>query len=250
MSQNSNYGEHIKKYMEQITKDEFDPISKDKEYEILRSDTLTQNEKVNLLVKHNVRLVSKVARKYTHIAEYDDMMQEGCIGLSKAAEKFDTTKDIKFCTYAYFWVFKSIQEYLKKENRDFSTIRNHSGLSLDYKVSEEEQQSSNNSLEKTISESSYTPPSGGYFEINKNETTNLSNELSKIVLENDVLDKREKHIVLSRFFSDKKRTLKDIGDEIGLSHSMVKLVQDKALQKIKDFVVSEGISREDFEFSV
>lgn len=250
MPQNSNYGEHIKKYMEEITTEDFDPVSKQEEHEVLNDDTLSKQEKIDFLMKHNIRLVSKVAMKYTNIAEYDDMMQEGCIGLAKAAEKFDMTKDTKFCTYAYFWVFKAIQEYLKKENRDFSTIRNHSGLSLNYQASEDEQQGSNNSLEKTISESSYTPPSGGYFEINKNETTNLSNELSKIVLENDVLDDREKHIVLSRFFSDKKRTLKDIGDEIGLSHSMVKLVQDKALQKIKDFVVSEGISREDFEFTV
>jgi RNA polymerase primary sigma factor len=237
--------------MEQITKDEFDPISKDKEYEILRSDTLTQNEKVNLLVKHNVRLVSKVARKYTHIAEYDDMMQEGVIGLTKAAENFDMSKDVKFCTYAYFYVFKAIQEYLKKENKDFSSIRNHSGLSFDKPVSsDEDNNNTNDSLETIVSESSYTPPSGGYFEITRNETEELSGKIDELIFKNEILDEREKHIISNRFFSEKKRTLKDIGDEIGLSHSMVKLVQDKALQKIKEFINSQGISREDFEFSV
>ena len=115
MPQNSNYGEHIKKYMEEITNEDFDPVSKQEEREVLDDDTLSKEDKVKFLIKHNIRLVSKVAMKYTNIAEYDDMMQEGCIGLSKAAEKFDTTKDIKFCTYAYFWVFKAIQEYLKKE---------------------------------------------------------------------------------------------------------------------------------------
>ena len=249
MSQNSNYGEHIKKYMEQITTEEFDPISK--EYKILRSKKLNKSEKINLLVKHNVRLVSKVARKYTHIAEYDDMMQEGIIGLGKAAENFDMSKNVKFCTYGYFYVFKAIQEYLKKENKDFSSIRNHSGLSFDKPAStDEENTNTNSSLETIVSESSYTPSSGGYFEITRNETEELSGKIDELILKNEILDDREKHIISSRFFSDKKRTLKSIGDEIGLSHSMVKLVQDKALQKIKEFIISQGISREDFEFSV
>ena len=115
MSQNSNYGEHIKKYMEGISTEEFEPLTKQQEIEVINDETLSKDEKAEILVRHNVRLVSKVARNYTNIAEYDDMMQEGILGLQKAVETFDPSKGNKFCTYAYFYVFKAIQEYLKRE---------------------------------------------------------------------------------------------------------------------------------------
>ena len=113
MSQNSNYGEHIKKYMEEISTEEFEPLTKQQEIEVLNDETLSKDEKAEILVRHNVRLVSKVARNYTNIAEYDDMMQEGILGLQKAVETFDPSKGNKFCTYAYFYVFKAIQLSLK-----------------------------------------------------------------------------------------------------------------------------------------
>jgi RNA polymerase sporulation-specific sigma factor len=253
MSQNSNYGEHIKKYMEEISTEEFEPLTKQQEIEVLNDETLSKDEKAEILVRHNVRLVSKVARNYTNIAEYDDMMQEGILGLQKAVETFDPSKGNKFCTYAYFYVFKAIQEYLKRENRDFSTIRNHSGLSFDKPATTESQDGSgntNNQLENMVNDSVYTSTSGAYNIINTNETTDLLSDLLQIVDTNDVLDERERHIINSRFLTDKKRTLKDIGSDIGLSHSMVKLVQDKAIDKLKNYIHSKGISREDFEFSV
>ena len=101
-----------------------------------------------------------------------------------------------------------------------------------------------------VNDSVYTSTSGAYNIINTNETTDLLSDLLQIVDTNDVLDERERHIINSRFLTDKKRTLKDIGSDIGLSHSMVKLVQDKAIDKLKNYIHSKGISREDFEFSV
>ena len=61
------------------------------------------------LVEQNIKLVRYLASmKMGRNVNIDDLIQEGCIGLINAAEKFDVTKDCKFFTYAYFWIKKAI----------------------------------------------------------------------------------------------------------------------------------------------
>ena len=90
----------------------------------------------------------------------------------------------------------------------FSTIRNHSGLSFDKPATTESQDGSgntNNQLENMVNDSVYTSTSGAYNIINTNETTDLLSDLLQIVDTNDVLDERERHIINSRFLTDKKK---------------------------------------------
>ena len=59
----------------------------------------------------NIRLVITVARRFTYAAShlsYEDLIQEGCIGLGRAVEKFDPARGYKFSTYAYWWIRQSI----------------------------------------------------------------------------------------------------------------------------------------------
>ncbi|WSB55493.1 sigma-70 family RNA polymerase sigma factor [Streptomyces cellulosae] len=63
------------------------------------------------LVRHNVRLAIDIARRYLPSAgdlELDDLIQEGVLGLNRAAEKFDPTMGYKFSTYASWWVRQSV----------------------------------------------------------------------------------------------------------------------------------------------
>lgn len=85
--------------------------------ELIKPKSLTKRQKVllnkailgirarNLLLKSNVRLVISIAKKYTRRGmELSDLIQEGNLGLMKAAEKFDPQKRFKFSTYATWWI--------------------------------------------------------------------------------------------------------------------------------------------------
>ncbi|TLS43913.1 sigma-70 family RNA polymerase sigma factor [Streptomyces montanus] len=64
-----------------------------------------------VLVRHNVRLAIDIARRYLPSAgdlELDDLIQDGVLGLNRAAEKFDPTRGYKFSTYASWWVRQSV----------------------------------------------------------------------------------------------------------------------------------------------
>lgn len=68
----------------------------------------------------NLRLVVSIVKRYTDHAPFEDLFQEGCIGLKRAAEKFDASKGYKFSTYATQWILQGITRYLSEKTR---TIR-------------------------------------------------------------------------------------------------------------------------------
>jgi RNA polymerase primary sigma factor len=85
--------------------------SLDGEWRGTRDATTARNE----LVLCNIRLVVSVARYYRNRGLTDaDVVQEGILGLNRAAEKFDPDKDIRFSTYATLWIKQAIQRGLSK----------------------------------------------------------------------------------------------------------------------------------------
>ena len=68
---------------------------------------------INEIINHNLRLVKKIAYKYSSFAEADDLIQEGSIGLLEAINRYDYTKGFKFSTYATWWIRVYIQRYIQ-----------------------------------------------------------------------------------------------------------------------------------------
>jgi RNA polymerase primary sigma factor len=76
---------------------------------------------LNRLIEANLRLVVKIARAYgTRDLSFQDIVQEGNLGLIRAAEKYDYRKNVRFSTYAAWWIKQSINCYLSNKQR---TIR-------------------------------------------------------------------------------------------------------------------------------
>ena len=91
------------------------PITKEKEIELIN---LAKNGDItarNKILTANLRFVFDIAKRYKgHGATLDDLISEGNMGLIKAIEKFDVTKNVKFISYAVWWVRQYIQDFLKK----------------------------------------------------------------------------------------------------------------------------------------
>ncbi len=86
----------------------------------------------NTFMAHNLRLVMKIALRFQHRGlELEDLMQEGTIGLQKAAERFDYRKGFKFSTYATWWVRQAMQRGIGDMGRDIRLPINQSAMAVE-----------------------------------------------------------------------------------------------------------------------
>jgi RNA polymerase primary sigma factor len=89
-----------------------------KEEEFKLADDKTSQQSKNALIKSNLKLVMSIANKYQGRGlELEDLIQEGNIGLMKAVEKFDTSKDLRFSTYATWWIKQSILQAISDQSK-------------------------------------------------------------------------------------------------------------------------------------
>jgi len=69
-------------------------------------------------INKNIALVKNIASKYSNSRiPFEDLIQEGLIGLIEAKKKYNPQKNIKFSTYAYFWIHKKIRKFIKNEKK-------------------------------------------------------------------------------------------------------------------------------------
>jgi len=80
---------------------------------------------VEQLIKDHTKFIQKLANRYGNNNNRDDLFQEGVLGVMKAAEKFDDNHQVKFLTYANYWIVHYMLRYLKKEQRYVPTELEH-----------------------------------------------------------------------------------------------------------------------------
>jgi RNA polymerase primary sigma factor len=107
----------ISKYLQEIS--EFPLLTKEEEHEIAvrMQDNAGKSGSYHDLVKSNLSFVVKIASEYRNMGlPFEDLLNEGNIGLIEAAHHFDHTRGTKFITYAIWWIRKSILKALSQHS--------------------------------------------------------------------------------------------------------------------------------------
>ena len=106
----------LDKYLVDISREKL--ISTDEEVELAQKNHKGDQRALNKLVRANLRFVVSVAKQYQNQGlSLNDLVNEGNIGLVKAAQKFDETRGFKFISYAVWWIRQSILQAISEQSR-------------------------------------------------------------------------------------------------------------------------------------
>ncbi|TFG59168.1 MAG: RNA polymerase sigma factor RpoD/SigA [Spirochaetales bacterium] len=223
------------------------------------------------LIESNLRLVVKIAKAYvTPDVSLLDIVQEGNLGLLKAAAKYDYRKQVRFSTYAAWWIKQAIvrslsnkrrtirlphrkEETIKRIQKTFTTL----SQKLLRKPSIHEIAGELNMVENDIVDllmvsnsvvSLETEPgvdsSGTLMDVYEDFSYEPQRQLMDKNMREETMRflekllEREKRILLYRFsfFGNKKYTLKTIGEKMGISPETVRQIEKRALKKLKNHI--------------
>lgn len=116
----------LERYLQEIAR--FPLIGREREAELARGIRAGEPEALDELVRANLRFVVSVAKKYQNQGvPLVDLINEGNVGLIRAAHKFDETKGIKFISYAVWWVRQAILQALAEQSRIVRVPLNRAG---------------------------------------------------------------------------------------------------------------------------
>ena len=234
-----------------------------KEGEVIQADIAKRK-----LVQANLRLVVSIAKKYIGQGVlFMDLVQEGSLGLIKAAEKFDYSKNFKFSTYATWWIKQTIIRAISNNSRTIripvhmtEKIRKYKKVytTLSFELGREPSDSEVAqklgitvkqllTIKKSIIKepiSLETPVTddlnvGDYIEDTsyRSPEVQTKNNALKGSIENllSTLPEREKKIVCCRFGinGETPKTLEQLGEIMGYSKERIRQLEDSALTKIR-----------------
>lgn len=245
--------EEVYTYLKDIRKIKVMTPQREKELsEMMTSGNLDWKQKEIIeqeIIQGNLRFVITVAKQYQNQGlDLPDLIAEGNLGLIKAIKNFDWTKNLRFISYAVWWVKQSILQSLNENSR---TIR------LPVNVVQEmqkEKKAVDNGLAE-LSDKFATLPSMVDLDrsINEDGDTLLdiiinpdannpesvfdTNDLLKTKLMDtlNILDDRERIIIEDYFgLTGSSRTLEDIGNDFDLTKERVRQIKEKALRKLRN----------------
>ena len=224
----------------------------------------------NRLVEANLRFVVSVAKQYQHQGlTLTDLIDEGNIGLIKAAERFDETRGFKFISYAVWWIRQSILQAIAEQSRIVRLPLNQVG-SLNKVNQESNRFEQENQRRPSVDElaqrtgideekiSQSMAASGHHVSIDAPFGEDDDNSMVDVMASGEdsrtdkhvdhesmamelrqVLDKvlkdREKQIVCACFgIGETEKGLEEIGDKMGLTRERVRQIREKSITKLRD----------------
>ena len=262
-------------YIREIAK--FKPLSPDEEKALARRIQKGDQEALKRLVECNLRFVIHYAKRYRGLGlAYMDLIHEGSLGLMEAAKRFDPERNVKFISYAVWWVRQAILHALSDQARVFRLPPKLSGqvsrletararlaseleraptteeLAARAELSAEEVEAllltagGNVSLSAAVGED-------GSLELGdtleQDTIPSVEIEMIRSSFEErikamvDELETRERDVIRMRFGLDgeEPRTLQEIGEKLGLSRERVRQIESRAKEKLRRSREAHGL---------
>lgn len=202
------------------------PLSKEKENEYILRAERGDKEAKEILIKHNLRLVAHIAKKYANYGDNDELISVGSIGLIKAVDSFNHSKGTQLATYASRCIENEILMTMRM------TKKHRSNVSLNEPVGVDK-----DGNELTIMD--MLAESGSVIEdVESNILMERLLELTK-----KCLTEREYEIVRLRYGlgGSPALTQREVATKFGISRSYVSRIEKHALEKIKANIDAEEL---------
>ena len=260
--------ESLEKYLQEISKEEM--ISMEEEVELAQRIKKGDQEALERLTRANLRFVVSVAKQYQNQGlSLSDLIDEGNMGLIKAAERFDETRGFKFISYAVWWIRQNILQAIAEQSRLVRLPLNQVGSAnkinrvLNKFEQENERRPSIDEIQDQIDmplekideamlahgarEMSVDAPftegdESSLLDVMVNEDApaadiqllreSLKTEIQKVL---KMLNDRERSIIESFYgINQPELTLDEIGEKHGLTRERVRQIKEKAIRRLRD----------------
>lgn len=259
--------ESLEKYLQEIGRE--DLLTAEEEVELAQRIRKGDREALEKLTKANLRFVVSVAKQYQNQGlSLSDLINEGNLGLIKAAEKFDETRGFKFISYAVWWIRQSIHQAIAEQSRIVRLPQNQVGSvsKINRALNKFEQENERRPNVSEIAEK--TDLSEDKVEVAlKSNTRHVSvdapfsdsddNSLLDVLVNDDapmadrslvieslrneiaaalnILNDREQKIIKSFYgIGCQEMTLEEIGHATGLTRERVRQIKEKAIRKLRN----------------
>ncbi len=256
----------LDKYLQEIGRE--DLITVEEEVELAQRIRNGDRAALEKLTRANLRFVVSVAKQYQNQGlSLPDLINEGNLGLIKAAEKFDETRGFKFISYAVWWIRQSILQALAEQSRIVRLPLNQVGSlnKINKAFSKFEQENERRPSPEELAEELEIPVdkiadtmkvSGRHISVDAPFVEGEDNSLLDVMVNEDspnadrtlineslskeieralsTLTERE-HEIVKKFFGIgvPEMTLEEIGDEFGLTRERVRQIKEKAIRRLR-----------------